>query len=156
MAVSWISARWWACNLPRSAAFAFSSSFQPHALPKTRDSILQISRDRAPSLAVQLSPPPSPVFHRISSTLACDRRSVHLVSRPVLGGYALGVALPAFFVDVVDPRDRVWPALAQFVMPPRRSHKKSRAGCRRCKNRKIKVRFLLKIAGCQLPEARQR
>lgn len=27
-----------------------------------------------------------------------------------------------------------------LLMPPRRSHKKSRAGCRRCKNRKIKVR----------------
>jgi hypothetical protein len=29
--------------------------------------------------------------------------------------------------------------LSLSIMPPRRSHKKSRAGCRRCKNRKIKV-----------------
>lgn len=36
----------------------------------------------------------------------------------------------------------------QSVMPPRRSHKKSRAGCRRCKNRKIKVRSATACYGC--------
>ena len=52
---------------------------------------------------------------------------------------------PYIFKELVDSRHVKIPfcfsLLLQLlvIMPPRRSHKKSRAGCRRCKNRKIKV-----------------